>query len=296
MTEEVKEDSTEQANETQNAPEPLSFLDSIPEDLRAEKSLQDIKDLGALAKSYVNAQKMLGGSIRIPGEDAGNEQREDFYKKLQDVPGVVKMPEENDSDSLNRFYTKLGRPEKAEDYKIDIDESLKPDVAQLDEFKKMAFEAGLTTKQVNQLINFETNRYKTYEENIISKQKGYEDKLKSSFGKEYENKMKSAQVIVEHYAKTYPDEIQELISSEAGNNPAMINMLADMANFMAESGDIPKTKSNNYGLTPDEAKSRISEMRLNREHPYHNPKDPGHKHAVAKMQEYYAAAYPDEKK
>ena len=63
-----------QTSEPVSTPEPVDFRSSLPEDLREEASLADIKDVGSLAKSYVNAQRMLGSSIRIPGQDAGEEQ------------------------------------------------------------------------------------------------------------------------------------------------------------------------------------------------------------------------------
>jgi len=65
------------------------WIASLPTELQSEKSLQSFKDLPALAKSYVEAQKMIGGSIRLPKPDAPPEERE---KVIGDI------------------YTKLGRP------------------------------------------------------------------------------------------------------------------------------------------------------------------------------------------
>ena len=39
----------------------VSFLDTLPEDLRGEPSLRNFTDVGALAKSYTHAQRMIGG-------------------------------------------------------------------------------------------------------------------------------------------------------------------------------------------------------------------------------------------
>ena len=39
----------------------VSFLDTLPEDLRGEPSLRNFNDVGALAKSYTHAQRMIGG-------------------------------------------------------------------------------------------------------------------------------------------------------------------------------------------------------------------------------------------
>jgi hypothetical protein len=49
----------------------VSFLDSLPEDLRGEPSLRNFNDVGALAKSYTHAQRMIGGDkIGKPSQSA----------------------------------------------------------------------------------------------------------------------------------------------------------------------------------------------------------------------------------
>ena len=87
VTPEVTEQSTPEVQSTLS--EISNWRDSLAEDLRSEPSLKDFKDINSLAKSHVSAQKMLGGSIRIPGEDASDEARQEFYSKLSNVEGVV---------------------------------------------------------------------------------------------------------------------------------------------------------------------------------------------------------------
>ena len=44
---------------------------SLSDDLKADKSLENIKDIESLAKSYVHAQKMVGGDkIPVPNKFA----------------------------------------------------------------------------------------------------------------------------------------------------------------------------------------------------------------------------------
>ena len=46
----------------------------IPEDIAGHRSLEHIQDVGALAKSYVNAQQMIGADkLAIPGKYATDE-------------------------------------------------------------------------------------------------------------------------------------------------------------------------------------------------------------------------------
>ena len=46
-----------QSEQTSEQP---NFLDTLPEDVRNEASLENIQDVGQLAKGYVSAQRMVG--------------------------------------------------------------------------------------------------------------------------------------------------------------------------------------------------------------------------------------------
>ena len=61
---------------------PVSFLET-PEELRNEPSLRTFTDPGALAKSYVNAQRMIGADkIAIPSKSATPDEWREVYTKL----------------------------------------------------------------------------------------------------------------------------------------------------------------------------------------------------------------------
>lgn len=272
--------------------EPVSFLNSIPEDLRKDSTFEGIKDLPSLAKSYVHAQRLVGSSIRIPGEEAGADAKNDFYGKLQTVPGVVRIPEESDTDGMAKFYTKLGRPEKAEDYKLDIEEGLSANPEQLKSFTDYAFELGLTNKQASKLVGFEVGRHKNAEELFAKSEEQYTGKLKHKWGPEYDNILKSTEVVAQHYAKDFPDEMANLLNSTERNNPAFRAMLSDLSKSLVEGGKIPDSNHGQFGLTSEKARQTIDEMRSNKEHPYNNPSDPGHERAVEKMTELYYVVHP----
>lgn len=104
-----------------------SWKESVSEEYRNDPSLRDFKDLNGLAKSFIESQKMIGSSIRLPKEDSTEEE-------------------------INKFYSKLGRPESPEIYKYDqpqdIPEDLKNDYSDL---KRVCHQAGLTNKQFEEL-------------------------------------------------------------------------------------------------------------------------------------------------
>ena len=66
-------------------------------ELAADKSFEPIKDFRGLADSFVNAQKMVGGSLRLPGKDLSDEDRTkavtELRGKLVEAGVLEKTPE-----------------------------------------------------------------------------------------------------------------------------------------------------------------------------------------------------------
>jgi hypothetical protein len=109
------------------------WRESLPGDLKLDKTLADFKDVGSLAKSYVETKKLVGDAVRIPKPDA--------------------KPEE-----LAAFYKRLGVPESPDKYPIELPKL--PDGAPgwheptIQGFRETAHKAGLTPAQVTQLIGW----------------------------------------------------------------------------------------------------------------------------------------------
>lgn len=83
-----------------------------------------------LLKSYDAAQRMIGGSIRIPAEDAAAEEKA-------------------------AFWSKLGRPESADKYEWQPPAQVNVDgvtAHHFNEFKAKAFELGISNKQLNGIM------------------------------------------------------------------------------------------------------------------------------------------------
>ena len=113
-------------------PEPVNidWRQSLPEDIKADKSLESIKDVASLAKSYIHAQKMVG-SDKIP------------------VPNKYAT----DKD-WSLVYEKLGRPKSPDGYKYDLPQDKQVDEASLKSFSDQAHRLGLLPTQANGVIKF----------------------------------------------------------------------------------------------------------------------------------------------
>jgi len=122
------EQQSEVTQETQEADPGVTFLDQLPDDLRAEPSLKNFTNVGDMAKSLVHAQKMIG---------------------MDKIPVPAKHSTEDD---WNVIYSKLGRPETQNDYQFEtnVDES-EPGLQQ---FKEVAHSIGLNSDQASKILNF----------------------------------------------------------------------------------------------------------------------------------------------
>lgn len=109
------------------------WRESLPGELRADKTLADFKDVGALAKSYVETKRLVGDAVRVPKADA----------KPEDIAA---------------FHRKLGVPESPDKYDVKLPEMPKDfpawNEAYVADFKTAAHRAGLTPSQVQSVIQW----------------------------------------------------------------------------------------------------------------------------------------------
>ena len=113
------------------------WRDGLPEDIRGERCLDSIKTIGALAKSYVCAQRAMGaGKVAVPGENSPREDWEAFYKAG-------------------------GRPDSEEGYSTDglqLPDGVALDDAEVAAFRKFAFENGLSQKVFQAAVKYDAER------------------------------------------------------------------------------------------------------------------------------------------
>ena len=169
--------------------------DIIPEQYKNDPHLSRINDIEGLCKVAVDSQKFISQSVRIPGAEATEEDRVEFYKKL-------------------------GRPDDAEGYKIDLPQELKDkglsiDANRFSKFKETALKANLTTEQADFLFNYYTNEEAS---NMLSAQTSLQDQaaktidsLKGKWRSEYNDNIN---LINANLDKFFPKEVQETLKSK----------------------------------------------------------------------------------
>lgn len=279
-----------------NPPDGDAWKSTLPEDVQKWDEVKNSKDGGGFWDQMTNMKSRMGNSIRIPGEDASDEDRTAFHKKLSDkVPGLMKAPNKESDEDMAAHYASLGAPEKADEYKLDIGEKNKDkklDLSLVDAFRPVAQANGLTQKQFHNIVNAIVDVNVEKAATAQGMLKANRDSLKEEWGGAYKQ---NSEMVTNFAEKTNaPDMIKKAIKDGLMDQGSM-EWIHKMAVAVGPEGSgITMDETTVQGvLSPSEALERISEIRNNGKHPYHVTADVGHKAARDKMGKLYKMAYPD---
>ena len=228
---------------------------SIPEEIRGHRSLEHINDIGALAKSYVHAQQMIGADKVV-------------------VPGKSATPEE-----WSDFYAKTGRPVDPGGYEISASDGDMPEM--VDWFKQTAHDLGLNNRQAAELFN----RYNDFAETMNSE--GLVDReqyvaqteatLRGEYGEAFEERLENGRAIVEQFANPEIMEVQMADGTLLGDNADFVRMMAEIGQFISSrmgEDQLEGMKVSN-AMTPQDAQSELNEIIADGT-PYHDARHPQH--------------------
>ena len=214
------------------------FLNLIPEELREHPSLSPIKDVGNLARSYVNAQRLIGAD-KVP------------------------LPSNPTDEDLDRIYSRLGTPEKPDGYEVTVDGNIITEEA-ANSYKDIAHKLRLTPEQANGVLEYyksvaNNNNEQIAQLNQESREKTEND-LKKEWGQAYEQKISAAGKIISEFASTDILEMRLEDGTPVGNHPDFIKAFANIADFRQSvtSEDTISNTNSVSAMTPKEAESEIN--------------------------------------
>ena len=100
---------------TESSEAETSWKEALPEDVREDPSMEAIQTVDNLAKSYVNAQKMIGADkIIVPNKYAEANEWQDVFTKLGLPESVdkyeISAKEEVDQEFFDKFKQTRGFP------------------------------------------------------------------------------------------------------------------------------------------------------------------------------------------
>ena len=193
-----------------------SWRSQIPEDIREDVSLRTIGDVGQLAKSFVNAQRMIGADkLAIPGKYA----TEDEWAEVD---------------------RRLGRPDTPDGYQLEnnLPEGMEPDANMMQGFQQAAHEIGLRPGQAQKLLdwyNNEVGQAASMEEGQYeAAQAQVEADFRKEFGAAFDDTMANASGVVNEFGNDDMTEIMLADGTRLGDHPDFIRMNVSIANFINE--------------------------------------------------------------
>jgi len=239
-----------------------SWKEAIPEDLRNDPNISKFTELEALAKSYVNATRMIG----------------------QDK---VAVPNNNSTDDQwNEVYDKLGRPESPDKYQLDIKSEAVPlDEGAIKSFAENAHQLGLNNKQAQGILEFYKNSMEgSAQQNQVdmeTAQANAEQELRKEWGGNYEANIKKAGAVAKANMDATILDMQLKDGTRLGDHPAVIKGFANIANLMSED-KLVSTESENVSQGTD-YEAEISKIVNDRDGPYWNKSHPDHDKVVQQV-------------
>jgi hypothetical protein len=241
------------------------FLNMIPEDLREHPSLSPIKDVGNLARSYVNSQKLIGAD-KLP------------------------LPANPTDEDLDRIADRLGRPEAASGYEIAVDGNIITE-QDANDFAEMAHAERLTPKQVSGILDYYKNRVEGTVQADADKrhqsQIDADNQLRAEWGSNYEKNVQLATSLADELSDTQA--ITRIVLEDGtnlGDHPEFIKAFAKFAEFKQSvtSEDTVAEKSQVNHMTKQTAQAEIDSIMRGPD--YTNRKDPvARDRAVQRVQE-----------
>lgn len=234
----------------------FDFRQHIDEALRDDPSLASYKDINGMAKSLINAQKMVGADkVAIPGTWG------------------------TDAD-WEQVYSKLGRPNEAAGYELDAGEDAIED--NVEWFKDTAHKIGLNNQQAQQLLSMYNERMGSVgavnDEQLETQRVQLETDLRKEWGDSFERKMGAANSVLAEFGDEGMTELPMADGTLLGDNPAVIQMLANMAEFMSErmGEDSFSGRESAPGMNQADVAQKLSQITApnspywDRQHPEHD--------------------------
>jgi len=243
------------------APALADWKAGLPDDLKEDPALGPITDINALAKSYVNAQKMVGADkIQVPSK---------FAEKHE----------------WNEVFQKLGLPKELTEYEIKPANGQDVDPAFLNDFKQAAFGEGILPGQAEAIFNWYQGRSGDVEADMVSKaeaQVASEIKnLKEEWGEKFPIKLAASKMVLKQFDKEGKF-TEYLGESGLGNDSQLVKFLAHVGESMNEDTFRHDVVSN-LGMDAKQAQAKINSIRGDGKHAYHTKDHPEHSRAVDEM-------------
>lgn len=240
------------------------WRESLPPDIKANESLGKFKDVGSLAKSYVEMERMMGGREKLPTAESKDEE-------------------------WSGLYGKLGRPEKPDGYKFP---DIPKDYQVTDEFRgsisSMAHQLGLNQRQFDAMIGWGMLQSKAITDKQMEVQTQMMKELRDKWGFAADANTERAHKTIAMLAKYNAKDPFVTWLEESGNdrNPLVLDFFYRASQELDEDNFVDEHVKKD-AADKASAQQKINEIMADRKGPYWDVNSPMHKDTVARVQEYY---------
>jgi hypothetical protein len=254
------------------------FTAGLPQDLQTNAHLLKFTSAEELGKEYLGLLSSVG-------------------KK------GVQLPDRENSDDVNRYYTELGRPEESNGY--ELGEWQPPDGSVVDEeamsrIKSAMWKEGITQDQFPAVMQIWKDEQEVQivaaKDRAATAGNDTQKTLKEAFGNTYDEKMRGVGLVAR---AMFGDSAQEMFDSVLladgrvmGDVPELVHGFVKLAELVGEDSLIGATSGDTNKLmqhSPESAKVELETLMADKEfaEDLFNKKAPGHKAAVAKREALY---------
>lgn len=254
------------------APPSEDWRASLPDDIKTAPSLASIKDIPALAKSYVNAQQLIGAKrIALPGDKA--------------TP-----------DEVKEFHRAIGVPESVEGYKIELEGA---DPQLLDGFRAAALEAGVPAGSAAKLAAWYDGMGKAAVQAQIAENTKAVEEWKGKLGNKYDEHVGAAKKAMGALGlkPEQVDKFDDMLKAMGADGIWGVDILAKLASDYKIGIEADALGGNNSGgigtSSPEAAKAALAEFEKSDEwlKVAFDKSAAGRDVVLAKRQKLYDAAY-----
>ena len=269
-------------------PLPDDVVQTFPEEIRGEATLQKFNDVGAIAKSYIELEKMNGNSIRLPAKDAKPED----LQKWRDEQGPKLMP----------HLPTLGfdlPPPSPDKYDLKVPEGFDKNLEK--GFRETAHKLGLPASKVQGILDFYQAQTQEQMKSMMWTPEMAEREAREIVGADYDSVMAHASAGLENLKAANPglgDFFEKSLLVETlpdgskrvyplGKHPNMIGLLEQIGELTAaDQGGTAGRTGGSVDTTADDAEKEALDIINNKDNPkhkiYHGQSSP----AKTEMREY----------
>lgn len=222
------------------------WYNALPEQLRADPGIARYKSLEDFTKAKLNLDKHFG----VPEDQ------------------LVRLPKADDADAMAALYAKLGRPEKADGYKLPGAEGLPALAPEIEAKARETFhKLGLSTQQAEALWTLQNEvalqTQKDAADALEAQNAAAVGELQKAWGQQYDGRVRQTQDYIKETAS--PELVKFLDETGLATNPHLYRLVGDLVAAAQPRRDLPGAGGGGGlqpagSLTPVEAKAEMNRL------------------------------------